>query len=77
MGTPGYYLAVFCQTLYENENNLAQGGRFLPPLTKAPIQKSTNVNILAFYIEEKIQTILNPNNYEFGLYKTLIYFRKY
>ena len=77
MGTPGYYLSIFCQTLYENENNWAQGGRLLPPLTKAPIQKSTDVNILAVYIVEKIQTILNPDNYEFGLYTTLIYFRKY
>ena len=54
-----------------------RGGRLLPLLTKAPIQKSTNVNILAVYIVEKIQTILNPDNYEFSLYKTLIYFRKY
>ena len=77
MGTPGYYLAIFSKTLYENENNLAQGGRLHPPLTKTPIQKSTNVNILAVYIVEKIQTILNPDNYEFGHYKTLIYFRKY
>ena len=74
MEAPGYDLANFSQKTVWKWKQLGIRDTSSAP---HPSPEFTNVNVATFHIAEKNHTTLNPDYYEFGLYKTLIRFRKY